>query len=85
MSATPDGGGAGWLGLAATPSFALMAVLSMAHAGGPADLLCSAARGLSPLSGMVPMYLLMSLFHCPPWVRLVSSRLHRRREGAQAA
>jgi hypothetical protein len=31
------------------------------------------------------MYLLMSAFHAAPWVRLVSSQLHRRREGAQAA
>ena len=64
--------GAGWLSLAATPAFALMALLTAAHAGGPADMLCSAAHGLSPLSGMVPMYLLMSLFHAAPWVTLVA-------------
>jgi hypothetical protein len=31
-------------------------------------------QGTSPLTGMVPMYLLMSAFHAAPWVRLVSGR-----------
>ena len=69
-----SGAGAGWLSLAATPSFAFMALLSATHAGGPADLLCSAAMGLSPLTGMVPMYLLMSVFHSPPWVALLARK-----------
>jgi len=38
------------------------------------DMLCSAARDGSPLTGMVPMYLLMSAFHLAPWLRLLSSR-----------
>ncbi len=58
-----------WLSLAATPVFAAMALLTAAQ-GEP--LLCSAAHGSSPLSGMVPMYLLMSLFHAAPWLRLFS-------------
>jgi hypothetical protein len=33
------------------------------------DVLCAAA---SPLSGMVPMYVLMSVFHAPPWLKLLS-------------
>jgi hypothetical protein len=32
----------------------------------------SAAREGSLLSGMVPMYLLMSAFHLAPWLRLFS-------------
>jgi hypothetical protein len=28
----------------------------------------------SPLSGMVPMYVLMSAFHLAPWLKLISSR-----------
>jgi hypothetical protein len=66
-------GAAGWLGLAATPTFALMALLT-GVGGGPSDLLCSAARGASPLNGMVPMYVLMSAFHSAPWLKLISSR-----------
>jgi hypothetical protein len=39
--------------------------------GGTPDALCAAMQDTSPLSGMVPMYLLMSTFHAAPWVRLV--------------
>ena len=42
--------------------------------GGPPDLFCSAAHGASPLSGMAPMYLLMSAFHAAPWLKLIISR-----------
>ena len=34
----------------------------------PAAMLCSAADP-SPLTGMVPMYLLMSVFHASPWLK----------------
>lgn len=60
-----------WLALAATPTFATMAVLTAVLGGGPADVLCSAGHGLS-LGGMVPMYLLMSAFHSAAWLRLIS-------------
>jgi hypothetical protein len=63
---------ANWLCLAATPTFTIMAVLTSVIGGGPMDMLCSAAPA-SPLSGMVPMYLLMSAFHSPPWLKLISS------------
>ncbi len=66
------------ISLAAAPTFALMALLTVVLGGGRPDLLCSAARDSSPLSGMVPMYLLMSAFHSAPWLKLIS----RRREGA---
>jgi hypothetical protein len=62
-----------WLGLAATPTFAIMAALTAVFSGGPADMLCSAGHGLS-LGGMVPMYLLMSAFHSAAWLRLISGR-----------
>ncbi len=58
---------ADWLYLSAAPTFAMMALLTAVR-GGPADLLCSA--GSSPLSGMTPMYLLMSAFHLAPWLKL---------------
>ena len=41
-----------------------------ALADGAPDMLCSA----SPLTGMVPMYLLMSAFHAAPWLKLLSRR-----------
>ena len=67
-----------WLALAATPTFAIMAVLTVVIGGGPADALCAAGHG-SALGGMVPMYLLMSAFHSAAWLRLISER--RRGDG----
>jgi hypothetical protein len=66
-------GMADYLCLAAAPSFAVMALLT-AVLGGPPDMLCSAAQDASPLSGMVPMYLLMSAFHSAPWLKLIAGR-----------
>jgi hypothetical protein len=62
-----------WLGLAATPTFAIMALLTVVLGGGAPDMLCSAMPHGSPLGGMVPMYLLMSAFHSAPWLKLLSS------------
>jgi hypothetical protein len=67
-------GAADWLCLAAAPTFAIMALLTGAFGDGPPDVLCSTAQNASPLSGMVPMYLLLSAFHSAPWLKLVSSR-----------
>ena len=61
---------ADWLSLAAAPTFAIMALLTGLF-GGKSDALCAALQGTSPLSGMVPMYLLMSAFHLGPWLRLI--------------
>ena len=66
-------GAAGWLGLAAAPSFAIMALLTFATSGG-ADMMCADAPDASPLSGMVPMYVLMSAFHLAPWLKLIARR-----------
>src|SRR5258707_213774 len=66
-------GAAGWVYLAATPTFEIMALLTGVLGGGSPDALCSIA-GASPLSGMLPMYLLMSAFHSAPWLKLISSR-----------
>jgi hypothetical protein len=52
------------------PTFAIMALLTGGLGGGPAEMLCSAAH-VSPLSGMVTMYLLMSAFHAAPWLKLI--------------
>ena len=66
--------GAGNLSLAAAPTFAMMALLTGTHGGSMPDMLCSAAHDASPLTGMVPMYLLMSAFHLTPWLKLLSRR-----------
>jgi hypothetical protein len=78
------GGGAGggraapgmgdWLCLAAAPTFAIMALLTGILGGDAPAMLCAAMRDMSPLCGMVPMYLLMSAFHLPPWLKLLASR-----------
>jgi hypothetical protein len=57
--------------LAATPTFAIMALMAGALGGGPMDVLCSDGHG-SPLSGMVPMYMMMSAFHLAHWLKLIS-------------
>ena len=62
-----------WLGLAATPTFAIMALLTSVLGAGPMEFLCSSGHG-SPLNGMVSMYLLMSAFHSAPWLKLIASR-----------
>lgn len=63
---------AGWLRLAAAPTFAIMAVLTGVSGG---EMVCSAAQDMSALnalvSGMTPMYVLMSVFHATPWLMLV--------------
>ena len=79
MSGGGAAGIADWLGLAAAPTFATMALLAAVTGG--ADMICSAMQGAFPLDGMATMYLLMSAFHLPPWLRLVSRRDDRRRRG----
>ncbi len=79
-SATTKSGGWSWpahgaarlLGLAASPTFALMGWA--AASDGPMAL-CSSGAGALPMHGMTAMYLLMSLFHLSPWLKLASARL----------
>ena len=65
------------LALAASPTFAIMALFTGGLGGGRAEMLCSAAH-VSPLSGMVTMYLLMSAFHAAPWLKLIRAGAPRR-------
>jgi hypothetical protein len=59
-------GPAGWLSLAAAPTFAVMALIGATGMSG----FCMSGSGLLPGDDMTRMYLLMSLFHLPPWLRL---------------
>jgi uncharacterized membrane protein YgcG len=66
-------GAADWLGLTAAPAFATMALLTSVL-GGKMPMICSTAQDALALGGMVPMYLLMSVFHSTPWLKLFASR-----------
>ena len=70
----PALGAVDWLYLAAAPTFAAMALLTRVFGSGAVSMLCSGGVEASPLSGMVPMYVLMSVFHSAPWLRLVFGR-----------
>lgn len=63
--------GAGWLALAASPTFAVMAWVTAL--GSPA--MCAAGPSWMPVNDMALMYLLMSLFHLTPWLRVLSHHL----------
>jgi hypothetical protein len=64
---------ADWLGLAAAPIFAIMALLAEIF-NDPSMIICAAMKDLFPLGGMVPMYVLMSVIHLSPWLKLKSNR-----------
>ena len=57
-----------WLGLAAARVSGAMALVAAPDA--PPLALCAAGTTLLPVDGMTAMYLLMSLFHLPPWLTL---------------
>jgi hypothetical protein len=61
---------ADFLYFAAAPTFAIMALLTGFLGAGSPDAMCSMVSA-SPLSGMVPMYVLMSAFHSAPWLKLM--------------
>ncbi len=61
------------LSLAAAPTFAIMALLTVIQGDGMQGMVCAAARNASPLTGMATMYLLMAAFHLAPWLRLITN------------
>lgn len=67
-------GVANWPGLAAAPGFALMALLTGIPADEVPNGFCSVSHQGSLLEGMTLMYVLMSVFHLGPWLRLVLRR-----------
>jgi hypothetical protein len=71
LAAAPSA--AGWLSLAAAPTFGLMGLWTIMSSG-PPGLLCMSMHDASPFDGMALMYALMSVFHAGPWLKLISSR-----------
>jgi len=63
---------ADWLSLGAAPTFGFMAAFTGIPGGGAHEAMCSAGLHTSALSGMVPMYVLMSVFHLAPWWKLIA-------------
>lgn len=80
ISNTATLGAADWLGLAAAPTFAIMALLADVLGGEKMVMICGTAQAPSAIGGMVPMYLLMSGFHLAPWLRLIANRRSNSRE-----
>jgi hypothetical protein len=69
------------LRLAAAPTFAIMALLTIVG-GGAHEIWCCMESHRAVPTGMIPMYLLMSLFHLPHWLKLISiRRAHARAAG----
>lgn len=56
------------LSLAAAPTFAVMAGLTVVMENGAQPVLCGGHA--SSLGGMALMYALMSVFHITPWIKL---------------
>lgn len=61
------------LAFVASPIFALMALMAWIAANDSSPALCSTGPSIMPVDGMTAMYLLMSLFHLPPWLELASA------------
>ncbi len=68
-------GAAEWLGLAAAPTFAIMAVATRMFGADMPAMICSMSHAAAPIGGMVPMYVLMSVFHSAPWLKLIGRQL----------
>lgn len=69
----------GWLALAAAPILALMGAI--AAISSPGMTICTAASPLAPINDMALMYLLMSVFHLSPWLKLFSAYSQHQTEG----
>ncbi|WP_035910210.1 MULTISPECIES: hypothetical protein [unclassified Labrenzia] len=66
---------AGCLRLAAAPTFGSMAWISATGVQGWE--ICSSVPGFLPVNDMTLMYVLMGVFHLPPWLKLMSARSRR--------
>lgn len=63
---------ASWLTLAAAPVFAIMAIATMLDAHDAPSGLCGSSAGFD-VGGMLPMYVLMTIVHLPPWLDRASA------------
>ena len=72
-SSDPGWRAADWMCLAASPTFAIMALLTSSHGGSAPDTIRSAGHP-SSLGGMAAMYCLMSAFHAAPWLKRIAGR-----------
>lgn len=70
---TAAAGLARWLGLAAAPAFALMA-LATGPFGSTSPMLCMGGQDIWSPDSMALMYALMSVFHLGPWLKIVQGR-----------
>ena len=64
---------ADWLGFAACPTFAAMALITAVSGDGAMSMICAPGQGASLMTGMAPMYVLMSVFHVAPWLSRIAS------------
>ena len=53
-----------------------MALLSLTTGGGALEQFCTSS--MSPLGGMMAMYLMMAAFHSAPWLRLIAGNWNAR-------
>jgi hypothetical protein len=64
---------ANWLRLAAAPSYAIMALVTATFGESPKDVICMATHHTPPLCSMAWMYMLRSVFHAGPWLKLIAN------------
>lgn len=62
-----------WLHFAATPIFAVMALVT-AFTGSGMDAMAHSAMHASTWNGMLVMYILMAVLHAAPWLELRAKR-----------
>ena len=66
------------IGLSASPVFASMALICGIYQD-ELSAICASGPGALPLTGMVWMYVLMSIFHVGAWLRLLEGQQLRQK------
>lgn len=65
---------ADWISLAAAPTFAILAALTLYLEARAPGVLCSVTQNASPLNSMAAMYVFMGVSHSTPWLKLIAGR-----------